>query len=1811
MLRHVLLTLLFVSCAASASAQSSNSQSPEAQPVPDRRAVITPDVDFYGSDLTALFDTTYEACHTACLSAPACQAFTFNTKSNACFPKSAVTEEQPFEGATSARIVPTSAAVLAQAEARASDLAFLGAGTMAEARMQAEKLGRLHSGGNYDLGAMIAAAQAREASGDMLNAMRWMGAGTATSDLAEHWTDYARLSLEIDENQSQHTRRAVTASANAYLRALSGGARVNALLIMAEALERAGRGADMVRALRLADGIQPRADVTAALEDAVAKYGFRIVDNNTEADSAAPRICAEFSEDLIEAGQDYAPFVRLPDSGLVVQPDQRQICIDGVQHGERYAITFRQGLPAADGQTLTKDVQITAYVRDRAPKVTFPGRAYVLPRAADAALPVETVNLDEVQLSLRRISDRNLLRTIQNGSFGRPLDGYSREAFSQNIAQEVWTGTGEVENSLNRTMTTRLPLGDILKDQPTGIYTLTASIEGVDRHDDVGATQWFVLTDLGLTTLSGNDGLHVFARSLDSADALEGIEVTLLSRANAVLATAMTDAEGHARFDPGHARGIDGASPALILAKQGEADAAFLSLTDPAFDLSDRGVEGRAPAPHVDVFLATDRGAYRAGEVIHATALARGDTAEATTGLPLTAILTRPDGVEYTRALSADDAAGGHVFALPVGQTAPRGTWTLDIKADVEAPALASTQVLVEDFLPERIDFDLSLPEGTLNAAALPPLEVDAEYLFGAPGAGLKSEGSLVLRPARRLDAHPGYAFGRHDASSGPRVEVLDSDVTGDDGRLSVPLTLPDNLDETRPYTATATLRLREGSGRPVERQITRTVAPTAPIIGIKPAVDGVIPEGGEASFDVIAVAPDLGRSDMQIEWTLNRINTRYQWYSYYGDWNWEPITTRTRIASGSGALGETPLTVTAPVEWGEYELLVERTDGAYTSSSVQFHAGWYAPADSSQTPDTLDLSLDASSYTPGDTARLRIDARYAGTALISVMSNRVISRQSVEMAEGENIIPLDVTDDWGPGAYVTAQLIRPMDVSAGQNPARSLGLAYASIDPGARQLSVSIDAPKEMDPRGPMTARIKVDGLNGEAGFVTLAAVDVGILNLTGHPSPDPSAHYFGQRRLGVEIRDIYGRLIDGMTGAEGIVRSGGDAGNGMQRQSPPPTEDLVAYFTGPLAVGPDGMAEASFDIPDFNGTIRLMAIGWSAVGVGQAEAEVLARDPVVLTASVPRFLAPGDASSMLLEIVHATGPTGRASLDVTAADGLTLAGDVPPGIDLAEGQKQTLRLPITAGEVGDHTIRIALTTPDGQQLTKSLTLPVRANDPAVSQTRQFQLAAGDTFTLTDDVFAGYRQGTGEAVISAGAIARMNVAGLLQSLDRYAYGCTEQVTSRALPLLYFNQVASALGMGSDAAIKARVDEAVSRVLTRQTASGAFGLWQAQSGDFWLDAYVADFLSRARAEGYGVPDQAFAMAMDNLRNRVNYAPDFDEGGEDIAYALMVLAREGAAAMGDLRYYADVKGADFATPLAQAQLGAALASYGDPSRADAMFRAALDSMGEEEDKPVWRSDYGTALRDRAGVLALIIEAGSEAGDTEGLARSLATTGPHLSTQEEAWSLLAAHALIDETGASGLTLNGGEIAGPFIRKLAAETLSPQAIVNTAPNATDITLTTFGVPEVPGPADGYGYGIEREYFDMEGNARNLDDIPSGTRLVAVLTVTPFEASEARLIVDDALPAGLEIDNPNLVTSGDVGALDWLETAYAQHTEFRSDRFVAAVDWRDDQPFRLAYIVRAVTPGRYHHPAATVEDMYRPAYRANTDTGAMTVTE
>jgi hypothetical protein len=279
----------------------------------------------------------------------------------------------------------------------------------------------------------------------------------------------------------------------------------------------------------------------------------------------------------------------------------------------------------------------------------------------------------------------------------------------------------------------------------------------------------------------------------------------------------------------------------------------------------------------------------------------------------------------------------------------------------------------------------------------------------------------------------------------------------------------------------------------------------------------------------------------------------------------------------------------------------------------------------------------------------------------------------------------------------------------------------------------------------------------------------------------------------------------------------------------------------------------------------------------------------------------------------------------------------------------------------------------------------------------------------------------------------------------------------------------------------------------------------------------------------------------------------------------------------------------------------------------MFRKAAARMEAQaglDEGQVWRVDYGTPYRDAAALLTLAVEAGSQAVDREALADRIATQSATLSTQEATWALLAAHALSGTAGADGIVIDGQPAGGALVRMLGADG-APVSVRNDGPDTT-LTVTSWGIPAEPEPEGGTGYAITRTYYTLGGEVADPAQVKSGTRLVTVLEVTPFGNAEARLMVNDPLPAGFEIDNPNLLAGGAIEALDWLNpTAEVAHSEFRQDRFLTAIDWRSDQPFRLAYVVRAVSPGTFHHPAASVEDMYRPAFRARSAAGRVTVSE
>jgi uncharacterized protein YfaS (alpha-2-macroglobulin family) len=1709
-------------------------------------------------------------------------------------------------------------------------LSFLDRSQIDEARALVGDLKRHYGQAGATYGAARSAGGVSYRGGQFDAAAASFGEALALAgDDVGAWLDYAVASLGRNPDDYSARQAAATDASsgaiNAYLRAETASDRAEALSLLGGALAKREIWKASIRAYRASLAIRDVASVRSTYEKVVAEHGFRVLSHEVEADSAVPQICVKFSDTLPVERPDLADFVTVEGGeGLAVEPQDQQICINGVKHGGRYTIRLRGGLPAADGETLDHPVELSVYVRDRAPWVGFAGTAYVLPAGAGASIPLTSVNTDKAKATIYRIGDRSLAQAIRDGRFLSQLSTYSAQDIADSTGEQVWQGEVLIKGTLNQNTVTAIPIADAVPTMKPGAYVITAAPATGGDDNDWGpvATQWFIVSDLGLTALSGNDGVHALVRSLSTAAPVANAKLRLIAVNNDILGETTTDAAGEGKFDPGLARGTGGLSPQMIVAETG-GDYAFIDLTRAAFDLTDRGVDGRPAPAKLDVFLTPERGIYRPGETIHLTGLVRDARANAVGDLPMTLVVERPDGVEYLRRTLSDGGLGGYQSDVALQDNAMRGSWRVKLFADPKGDPLAETSILVEDFEPERLALTVDTAATAIDPATPTSVDLEARYLYGAAAPDLAVEGEVILKPTDTLAAFRGYKFGLAEESIEPSRDSLDIDaITDEDGKATFDVSLPDLRQSTRPWNATLVLRVADTNGRAIERTIDRPVLPTGESIGIRPMAEGDVAENASASFDTILVSPDGTRiAKAGVPWKLERIDSDYQWYRSNGTWNYELITTAAKVDGGTvDFTADKPATITASVKWGRYRLTVEDDTGDHpAASSVEFYAGWYQAVATSDTPDTLKVALDKPAYQVGDTAKLRLDPRFAGTAVISVLEDRLIAMKSVDVPEGGTTVDLAVTADWGPGAYVTATLYRPMDIEAKRMPARALGLAWAKVTPGDRKLDVTLGVPDEMRPRGPMTIPLAITNLKaGDSAYVTIAAVDVGILNLTNFAAPAPDDWYFGQRKLGIEIRDIYGLLIDRMQGVPGEVRSGGDS-EAVRLKSPPPTQKLLAFYSGIVKVDADGKASVTFDLPDFNGTVRVMAMAWTQTGIGHASKDVIVRDPVVVTASIPRFLAVGDSSRLLIEVNNLAGLAGDYTMAVATGTGIGFAdADANRTVTLAEKQRVSVNIPISGDHIGDFDVNVTLTSPTGETFPTNLMLGVRPAGAPTTRQDIIAVAPGGKLTVDSQLLADFVPGTTSVAVSLGGAGPLDVSGILAALDRYPYGCVEQLTSRAMPLVYLDDVASSVGLGADREVRDRVQKAITGVLADQAASGSFGLWgpDGAGNDLWLDAYVTDFLTRASEKGYDVPELARTIALDNLSNRVAYANDFDKGGEDIAYALYVLARTGRAAIGDLRYYTDSKLTAFSTPLAKAQIGAAMALYGDRQRADAAFTAAMDAVNKAEEVPTWRRDYGTVLRDQAAVLTLAAETDSAGVDIRTLAGRIAAgerAKRYTSTQENSWMLLAAAALIKDSARTDFSLDGERIAAPLFRRFPGERIesSPVVIDNLGDAALDAVVTSTGITREPEPEGGAGFSIKREYYTPDGELADVATVKQNDRFVVLLSVTSDHAWGGHIMVVDPIPAGFEIENRDISAGGDTTSYDWLSTDTATHTEARTDRFVAALDRDNGDPldFSVAYTVRAVSPGRFQQPPATVEDMYRPELYARSGHGTVEV--
>ncbi|OSM01578.1 putative Alpha-2-macroglobulin, N-terminal:Alpha-2-macroglobulin, N-terminal 2 [Magnetofaba australis IT-1] len=1560
----------------------------------------------------------------------------------------------------------------------------------------------------------------------------------------------------------------------------------------------------------------------------------------------APALMALFSEPLdstilyenhIQTSQGGEPL----SAAWVVGKNPQQLFLPHVEPQTRYEILFRAGLPALSGAKLARNARGKLTTKKVRPAFGFASSKAVLPASVGAGLPVMTVNVPEVDIQFFRIQPDNMAAFVSEyylGWDGAPSEWRLKRMTS--LSDLVYAGRFATANAPNAQVTTHIAVKQIPQLTQPGLYL--AVMERPGKFDDYRALP-FTITDIGINARAFAEHVEIFTQSLADGKALGQVELTLRTRKGKVIAHARTDSEGRARLQRRNA--ADG----FLTAELGN-QLSFLSFAEPALDLSAFPIDGQPHRP-VELFAYLPRDLFRPGESFPLSVLARDHDGRPIAARPVSGVLLRPDGKEAKRFTLRPDPRAGELGyyeqTLELPADAATGAWRIALRADpADKQPTTELALKVEEFLPERMKLTLSSEAETLKPDQEWAISVQGDYLYGAPAAG----NTLQRVVNRRFDPHPVKSLPKYFFGDASQRDKLGDRSTLDDVKLDAKgafaFKLPP-LDKkpTAPVAFKLSASLLESGGRPVTRSLTRTVWPAEALVGVRPLYSGdYAPSDQDLTIEIVRAAPDgslLAAKGLAV--TVIHEERQYHWSFSSTGWRVEysddhyPVLQRTLdIAAGAAAHVEVPL------KWGSYR--IEVVDPATGLKSLhRFEAGWRwneRAQSAGVRPDRVGLTWDRDAYNPGDVARLTLKPPHGGEALVLVEADRILWRKRVSLPAEGTVVEIPVDAAWDRhDIHATVLAFRPASDADRITPNRAMGVIHLPLDRSVRKVAVKLTAPAKMVPETTLSVGVDAPALKGKTAMVTVAAVDVGILNITDFTTPDPWSQFFGRKALIPRSYDLYGRIIELVAGERATLRFGGDADLSRMRRGAKEKAEvrLVSLFSGPVALDAEGHADVSLNVPDFNGSLRLMAVAFSADAFGSAESNVTVAAPLVAESSLPRFLSVGDESVMTLDLHNLSGQTLMLGVEMQAQAPLIVQGPLQV-IELADQQRRVLTFPIAttgAPGVGAATVKVR---GEGIDLTRRWPIAVRSPFTALRRAQEAIISANDRpFTLDGTLLAGLMPGNAELWLQLSPEPILNAREMFRGLVQYPYGCLEQTSSRTFPLLYVDEALAqryGLKQMSRAERAEQIGKAFERLGGMWRPTGGYGLWSGDSPlEPWLSAYVGDLMQSAKERGFAVPEAQFKRTLSHLtwqlkghRKTLRNAESKANVFAARAYAGYVLARLGRASLSDLRALAQHEQSDGAG-LPRIHLGLALLLQGDQTRGLDLVERGVASIATK-DAP-WLH-YGGPLRDTALAAALL-----KRHDALPEARAKLLVDlleklrkrRYLSTQEKLAAFLAAvgpalDAQAGEPRRVTLTRNGEkqtlELRQPKgLLWLDAQTWQDLAISPPESGLLHARATVTGYPAIPPAPVSEGLSVERDLFTMDGEAVDPEQpLQAGDLFVMHMTVHSDEHIEHGLL-EARIPAGLELENPAVMKGETLADLELSGVKPAQemrsdairHQEFREDRYAAAVEFSSYRPIHLYAIVRAVTPGTYTWPALAAEDMYDPETRAMGKTTTLTV--
>lgn len=1590
---------------------------------------------------------------------------------------------------------------------------------------------------------------------------------------------------------------------------------------------------DYAAVVTLAKGLVPNGGKNGTKESIEEKLTipspYNLIISNVEArhDGLSATIKVFTSQQVVE--ESLASFIKInPSTKYSVEADDDGFLITGEAFDvqKTYDLLIAKGLRGKIGGTLKENYSSNIAFGELEPAISFANsKAVYLSSNGLKNIEVKITNMPKVKIVVSKIYESNLLAAHRYGYY--PKESGSEEEYYDEEGGDATLGDVIYEKEIDTRSLPKLGASRLvnfnIEDKVNdfkGIYHLVIrSTEDYWIKD----SRFVSLSDIGLIAKEGKDKMFVFANSIKTAESLNGVNVTVYGANNQVLGIGSTNSEGVAEVEYAR-KEFSGFKPAMVIAKSA-GDFNYLPFHSTRVNTSRFEVGGKAyNASGMDAFIYAERDIYRPGEKINANVLLRNSEWKSPGEIPVKFKFVMPNGKELKSFRKMLNEQGSAEVAIDLPQSAITGSYQLELYSGNDV--LMSTKTFsVEEFVPDRIKVTAQLGKPFLVSGDSTSLKINAVNFFGPPAANRNYECEIQFKQTYFSPAkYEKFTFSLTNQQTF-FDKLLREGKTDAGGNAAEGVGVPAVYKNMGLLTASIYTTVFDETGRPVSKLTTADVFTQPVFYGLGYDGYSYYPLNQTVQFPIIALSKDEkvvnAQANVQIiKHEYRTVLSKSGSYFRY-DSQQEDIVMRNDMVTVNG---ENSRYNFVPRKPGNYEIRIYAPGATtYVSRSFYSYGSWGGDNSSFEvnTEGQIDIELDKKEYFTGESAKILFKTPFSGRMLVTLETDKVISYQYINVDKRSASMDLPLSDAHLPNVYVTATLIKPHTVS--DIPLTvAHGFQSLKVDAKSRKIDVQITSAKSTRSRSHQKVKIKA----APNSYVTLAAVDNGVLQVSNMKTPDPYAYFYQRKALGVDAFDLYPLLFPELRAR--LSSTGGDASEMQKRNNPMPNKriKIVSYWSGVQKVNSSGEANFEFDVPQFSGEIRLMAVSYKDNQFGAAENNMTVADPIVISTGLPRFLSPGDTVLVPVTLSNTTKNATLAKVHLKVSGPLTVVGVADQQTSLSANAENRAMFKVVAQQrIDSGSIRVEVNAM-GEQFFDETQITVRPPSTLQKESGSGSIVGGATQTISIPVNR-FMQGSADYQLVVSKSPALELGDQLNYLVQYPYGCTEQTVSAAFPQLYFSDLADAIKKtkSSSSTSVSNINEAIRKIKMRQLYNGSVTMWDGEgTANWWATIYATHFLIEARKAGYDVDYSLVETMLGYLITRLKtketidyyYNRTFNKkiAPKEVTYSLYVLALANRSQVSVMNYY---KANQQMLALdSKYLLAAAYALSGDKKSFAAMLPSTFS--GEVSVAQTGGSFYSD-VRDEAIALNLLIDVDPGNAQVPLMAKHVSAylkQRQWLSTQERSFGFLALGKLARSAAKSNVTadvkVNGktvGKINGTDLKLSAKELGGANVDIVTKGSG---RLYYYWVAEGVSATGAYKeedsyIKVRRQFYSRTGQPISGNSFQQNDLVIVKVTIEKsFATAVENIVTTDILPAGFEIENPR---TKEIPGMDWIKDGSTPTAlDVRDDRIHLFVDLNSNKQ-SYYYAVRAVSPGMYRMGPVNADAMYNGEYHSYHGAGMVEV--